>query len=233
MKYKNLLRVRCKSTSLWFPPSPNSPNQMWTSFLPFKSGNYDVCVHRHESGHMRRDKWKIVLKDKNVRVGNLHSQAKSMSQITNEWTGGCDCCTFYWEEWILPWYKVLSVSGHECCSSPKYKGQIFSFAWKQTHWAVMAPVSFIVLEVVVDFGKMCVLMWPNTHLMITVAPKLFTFSIHHEIILAEDIKARSGLSQCENYKSRAHAYITGLVSNDNFSTFQGVNEAPSFNHEHM
>lgn len=175
----------------------SSPQPDVDFFSPFKSGKCDVCIHRHESGHMRRDKWKIVLKDKNIRVGNLHSQAKSMSQIMNEWTGGCDCCTFYWEEWILPWYKVPSVSGHECCSSPEHKGQIFSFACKQTRWAVMAPVSFIFLEVLVDFGKMRVLMWPSAHLMITIAPKLFTFSSHHEIIPAEDIKARSGLSQCD------------------------------------
>lgn len=114
-----------------FLPRQRPPNQMWTFFHHLKVENRN-CTHRHESGHMRRDKWKIVLNDKNVRVGNLHSQARSMSQIMNEWTGGCGCCTFYWEEWILPWYKMLSVSGHECCSSPRYKGQIFSFACKQT-----------------------------------------------------------------------------------------------------
>lgn len=122
MKYKNLLRVRCKSTSLWFPPSPTSP-QPDVDFFSHTDTNQDTWDETSE---------KIVLNDKNVRVGNLHSQARSMSHIMNEWTGGCGCCTFYWEEWILPWYKMLSVSGHECCSSPRYKGQIFSFACKQT-----------------------------------------------------------------------------------------------------
>lgn len=64
----------------------------------------------------------------------------------------------------------------------------------------MAPVSFIFLEVLVDFGKMCVLMWPSAHLMITVAPDLFTFSSRHEIIPAEDRQARSGLSQSDPWR---------------------------------
>lgn len=130
--WKSHVLKRSGFISLWFPPSPTSPQPDVDFFFHHLKVENRNCTHRHESGHMRRDKWKIVLNDKNVRVGNLHSQARSMSQIMNEWTGGCGCCTFYWEECILPWYKMLSVSGHECCSSPRYKGQIFSFACKQT-----------------------------------------------------------------------------------------------------
>lgn len=85
--------------------------QMWT-LSPPKSGKYWICLHGHESVHMRVDWWKVMFRDKKIMLKIMENSFWETVKNINE-------CP----ETSINRSKVTSVAGtaSEMCLNVNYK----------------------------------------------------------------------------------------------------------------